>query len=199
MAPVLLGPGRLYEKTCHKSCCHVHIMFWTRHSLSTWDGVIIITKNDHTHVDNVCIAWTLNAMWPSPTTFQRCLKYTIYKQWCMSTRILVEGKGKAVPITGLDRPLGFQENETPRFLDNRHMKVVGLSALRTGRLYPQEIFLVLIYVRGWVDPRVTVWPKGLCQWEIPMTSSGIEPATLRFVQQCLNQLRHRLPPRTLVP
>jgi hypothetical protein len=40
------------------------------------------------------------------------------------------------PITGLDRPLGFQEVEVPRFLDNRHMKVVRLSAVRTGRLYP---------------------------------------------------------------
>jgi hypothetical protein len=40
------------------------------------------------------------------------------------------------PITGLDRPLGFQEVEAPRFLDNRHMKVVRLSALRTGRVYP---------------------------------------------------------------
>ena len=40
------------------------------------------------------------------------------------------------PSIDLDRSWGFQEVESPRFSDSRHMKVVMLSALRTGRFYP---------------------------------------------------------------
>ena len=61
------------------------------------------------------------------------------------------------------------------------MNVAILSALRTGHLFSQDIFLVLISLRGRVHPRATVQPEVLGRWKIPMTPSGIEFPTFWFV------------------
>jgi hypothetical protein len=64
----------------------------------------------------------------------------------------------------------MKEVEAPRFRDNRLKKVVSLSALRSGRRYPQERFLVPIYVRGCSIPGPQCGRKNYKElWKIPMT------------------------------
>jgi hypothetical protein len=53
---------------------------------------------------------------------------------------------------------------------------VRLSTLRAGRPLPQSRFLILISVRGWIDPRVIVRLEGLGELKNLMTSSGIQHA-----------------------
>jgi hypothetical protein len=67
-------------------------------------------------------------------------------------------------------------------------QILRQSAHESGKV------VVLISVRGWVDPRAIVRP-GLCQWKIPKTPLGIDPATFQFVAQCLNECATTCPQR----
>jgi hypothetical protein len=107
----------------------------------------------------------------------------------------VKGKGKAIPVTGRTGPLGCETSRLPHFLQNRLIdgrEVVSRTRRPAGRPLPPGRFLVLISVRGWVDPRAIVRLEGLGQLKDPVIWSRIEPATFRLVPYCLDQLRSRM-------
>jgi len=110
---------------------------------------------------------------------------SIYHSQIIAQRYGFEIRRWSNPYTGLYKPWGFQEIGALRVQDNRRGNVV--SHMHRAPL-PQEIFLELILVAGWLDLRVIVRPEGLCQWKIPMTPSGIE-----LVAQCFKPLRHLVP------
>ena len=108
--------------------------------------------------------------------------------WCLYR------KGKAISCTGLDRHRGFRG--LLRLVDFKMLRTWRWkrSFLSTIHLYPpKEIFLVLISVRGWVDPRASVQPEGLVQRKLPITPSGIKPASFQLLAQYLKHLCSPVP------
>ena len=91
----------------------------------------------------------------------------------------VSVKGRAISLQAL------------RFQGRWGFQISRQSAHESGKIVgpthrpplPQELFLVHISVKGWVDPSVIVRPEGLCLWKIQKTPSGIEHETSRLVPQ----------------
>jgi hypothetical protein len=122
-------------------------------------------------------------MWNGLAAVRKSLFISSVKDYIMSqiTKTARRANGKTIPVQAWTGPEGSRRFRLPEFLNNRHRR---LSVLRTGRLYSRGIFLVLISVRSWVDARVMVRPERSCQWKLPVSPLGIEPATFRLVVQC---------------
>jgi hypothetical protein len=88
--------------------------------------------------------------------------------------------GYAISVTGRGDPEGCEPSRLSHFLDNRITDGAEVT-LRAGRPLTPGRILVLISVRGWVDPRAIVRLERLGELENPITSSEIEPATFRLV------------------
>ena len=105
---------------------------------------------------------------------------------------------------GLDRPSGF-----PGFLDSRHMKLVRLSALRTGRLYSLRkihsallIFVSLSWSQSHCADVCINWMKNLKNptWHqtsnIPVCSAVSQPTAYRAEPR--RDMLHRISPRSII-
>jgi hypothetical protein len=97
----------------------------------TWDKMLLILDGKSSHCNGIQVLYFARA-----NVVLLCLRPHATKYLQPRERILlVLDRLKSNTCTGLNWPWDFQEVEAPRLQNSRHMKVVRLSALSTGRLY----------------------------------------------------------------
>ena len=172
---------------------------WTK--FGSWFSLVIIWWNKHPEVRKLNVVTKshththpLSVLCPLVCISLRVKSNRPISKAAQSIYIF---KGKAVPLQARRGPEGSRKLIYPDFVTTAQ-DGGRLSALRTGRLYPQEILLVLVSVRGWVYPMAIVRSEVFLSMKNPLTPSGIESATFRFVAQHLNHCATAVPRWTVI-
>ena len=153
--------------------------------LSLLSELLLNAKHSHDewHSNSFRMSAVISNTGTVPSDFQR---YAIHYTALLLGVVPCLRLYKSYPCTGLVRPMWGQGVETPR-ISRKSAYKAGKVVSHTHRpplLSPtetQERSQVVISVTGWVDPKALVWPEGLSQLKIQMTTTGIKPATFRLV------------------
>ena len=90
-----------------------------------------------------------------------------------------------VPLQAGCGPEGSRRFRLQDFHDIQHMRVVSLSASRTGRLYPQECSWYSFSLGTELNPEPWCGEKEM-SLKNPVTPPGIDPGPFQLVAHCLN-------------
>jgi len=125
----------------------------------------------------------------------------VWKQFTLELYLtflsLTQLKEQVTVTQFLDTPWGFQEVAVLRFQKNWNMKVLRLSALSTGRLYPENIS-GNHFCQRLNQPQEHSVAERIMSMKIPMIPLGIESATFQLVAQFMKQIRLRLPAKIIL-
>jgi hypothetical protein len=129
-------------------------------------------------------------LWPNERVYaslQReqaliALAVIILSKFQESSWLLRYEKYRVFPVTGRGEPLGCEALRLPHFLDSRLTykgEDFSFTHLPPPPLHPGR-FLVLLYVRGWVDSKATVRLKGLDRLknQLPCRESNLRYSSL---------------------
>ena len=113
-------------------------------------------------------------------------------------RYKAKAKGSAIPLQAWTGPEGSRRLRLPPFKTSARESGKFVSLTHRSHLLPRKYswYSFLSVVESTPGPESG--RKDYVKEKIPMTPSGIEPATFRLVTQFLNQLHHRVPPILLL-